>query len=217
MFDCVIMGGLVVDGTGAPPFSADIAIRDGRIVEIGVVTGGARETIDAAGAIVTPGFIDIHTHYDGQFLWDPEARTELLQRRDDGDRGQLRRRLRARPGREPQGSDRHHGGGRGHPRHRAGRRARLVVGKLPRLSRQACRAAVHDGRGDPRHPRAAARVRDGRAGDAARAGNRGRSCRDAAHRREGMAARSAFPPRASWSTGPPPARMCPAPSPRIAS
>lgn len=70
MFDAVIRGGTVVDGTGAAPFSADVAIQNGRIVEVGRVSGAARETIDADGAIVTPGFIDIHTHYDGQFLWD---------------------------------------------------------------------------------------------------------------------------------------------------
>lgn len=72
MFDTVIKGGRIIDGTGAPAFNADIAIQAGRIVEIGAVTGAVRETIDAAGAIVTPGFVDIHTHYDGQFLWDQE-------------------------------------------------------------------------------------------------------------------------------------------------
>jgi N-acyl-D-aspartate/D-glutamate deacylase len=72
MHDVVIKGGLVVDGTGARGALADVAIRDGRIVEVGVVAGPARQVIDAGGAIVTPGFIDIHTHYDGQFLWDDE-------------------------------------------------------------------------------------------------------------------------------------------------
>lgn len=70
MYDTIIRGGSVVDGTGAERFTADIAIRDGVIAEIGKVEGSARKTIDADGAIVTPGFIDIHTHYDGQFLWD---------------------------------------------------------------------------------------------------------------------------------------------------
>lgn len=70
MHDTIIRGGTVIDGTGADPFTADIAIAEGRIVEIGRVSGPARETIDADGALVTPGFVDVHTHYDGQFLWD---------------------------------------------------------------------------------------------------------------------------------------------------
>jgi N-acyl-D-amino-acid deacylase len=70
-FDLVIRGGTVIDGTGAERFTADVAIKDGRIAEVGKIEArGARE-IDAAGALVTPGFIDIHTHYDGQVSWDP--------------------------------------------------------------------------------------------------------------------------------------------------
>lgn len=72
MFDTVIKGGSVIDGTGAAQFTADVAIHDGKIVEIGRISGAARETLEADGAIVTPGFIDIHTHYDGQFLWDDQ-------------------------------------------------------------------------------------------------------------------------------------------------
>jgi N-acyl-D-aspartate/D-glutamate deacylase len=70
MFDTIIRGGLVVDGRGEAPCTADIAILDGRIAEVGRITAPARETINADGAVVTPGFIDIHSHYDGQFLWD---------------------------------------------------------------------------------------------------------------------------------------------------
>jgi N-acyl-D-aspartate/D-glutamate deacylase len=70
MYETIIRGGTVVDGTGAPARTADVAIRDGRIAEVGRVTAPARQVIDADGALVTPGFIDIHTHYDGQFLWD---------------------------------------------------------------------------------------------------------------------------------------------------
>ena len=70
MYDAIIRGGRVVDGTGAEARSADVAIQDGVIAEIGQVTGPARETIAADGAVVTPGFIDIHSHYDGQFIWD---------------------------------------------------------------------------------------------------------------------------------------------------
>jgi N-acyl-D-aspartate/D-glutamate deacylase len=69
-YDVIISAGTVVDGTGAPPRSADVAIVDGRIVEVGAVDGTATRVIDADGAVVTPGFVDIHTHYDGQATWD---------------------------------------------------------------------------------------------------------------------------------------------------
>jgi N-acyl-D-aspartate/D-glutamate deacylase len=70
MHDLIIKNGEVVDGTGAPKFRADVAITNGRIAEVGKVSGTAKRTIDAEGAIVTPGFVDIHTHYDGQVSWD---------------------------------------------------------------------------------------------------------------------------------------------------
>lgn len=69
-YDLLINGGTLVDGTGAPARTADIGIRDGRIVEVGRLTGSAARTIDADGLLVTPGFVDIHTHYDGQVSWD---------------------------------------------------------------------------------------------------------------------------------------------------
>lgn len=67
--DLVIRNGFVVDGTGAPGRDADIAIDDGRITAIGAIPGKGREEIDAAGELVTPGFVDVHTHYDGQVTW----------------------------------------------------------------------------------------------------------------------------------------------------
>ena len=71
--DLVIRGGNVVDGSGAKQFSADIAIDDGRISAVAQDVGrGARE-IDAEGKVVTPGFVDIHTHLDAQIAWDPIA------------------------------------------------------------------------------------------------------------------------------------------------
>lgn len=72
MHDIVIRGGLVVDGTGAAPYRADVAIDGDRIAAIGQPVGAGREEIDASGKIVTPGFVDIHTHYDGQATWDAE-------------------------------------------------------------------------------------------------------------------------------------------------
>lgn len=71
MFDIIIRGGTVIDGTGAAPTVADVAITNGKIVEVGpTVVGEAREVINANGKLVTPGFIDLHTHYDGQVSWD---------------------------------------------------------------------------------------------------------------------------------------------------
>src|SRR5262245_30274440 len=69
-FDLLIRGGTLVDGTGAPAAAGDLAIRDGRIVEMGRVRGSARRTLDASGCAVAPGFVDIHTHYDAQVFWD---------------------------------------------------------------------------------------------------------------------------------------------------
>ncbi len=72
-WDLVVRGGSVVDGTGMRGFTADIAVRDGRIARIGRVTDSAEREIDADGLLVTPGFIDVHTHYDVQLDWDPLA------------------------------------------------------------------------------------------------------------------------------------------------
>lgn len=68
----VIRGGTVVDGTGAPSRTADVAIDDGIVTEVGRVDGSGATEIDADGAIVTPGWVDVHSHYDGQVTWDPE-------------------------------------------------------------------------------------------------------------------------------------------------
>jgi N-acyl-D-aspartate/D-glutamate deacylase len=69
MFDLIIRGGRIVDGSGGPSRNGDVAVRDGLIVEVGGVSGPARREIDADGLLVTPGFVDLHTHYDGQIIW----------------------------------------------------------------------------------------------------------------------------------------------------
>src|SRR5262245_13654932 len=71
MHDLVIRGGTVVDGSGAPARRADVAIDGQRIVAVGTDVGAGRREIDARGMLVTPGWVDIHTHYDGQVTWDP--------------------------------------------------------------------------------------------------------------------------------------------------
>ena len=76
-FDLKITGGLVYDGSGGDAVRADVAVKDGIIVEVGESSGSAAHVIDADGAIVTPGFIDLHTHYDGQVSWDEEMRPSV--------------------------------------------------------------------------------------------------------------------------------------------
>jgi N-acyl-D-amino-acid deacylase len=70
-YDIVIKNGTVIDGSGNPGYRADLAISHGKVAEIGKVNDGAAKTIDASDLIVSPGFIDPHTHYDGQICWDP--------------------------------------------------------------------------------------------------------------------------------------------------
>ncbi|MCZ8170764.1 MAG: D-aminoacylase [Brevundimonas sp.] len=71
-YDLIIRGGTIVDGTGAPRFTGDIAVKDGLIAAVGSIKGDAADEIDAAGKIVAPGWVDVHTHYDGQATWDQE-------------------------------------------------------------------------------------------------------------------------------------------------
>ena len=75
-YDLLFRGGRVVDGSGLPSYLADVAIENGKIVEIGRVSGGAARTVDVHGLVVAPGFIDHHTHLDAQLLWDPYGTCE---------------------------------------------------------------------------------------------------------------------------------------------
>ena len=71
MHDIVIRGGTIIDGSGKPAFSGDVAIENGKIAAVGGKPGPAKRDIDASGLMVTPGWVDVHTHYDGQAMWDP--------------------------------------------------------------------------------------------------------------------------------------------------
>ena len=71
MHDIVFRGGRIIDGTGKAAFTGDVAIAEGRIAAVGGKQGPAKRDIDADGLLVTPGWVDAHTHYDGQAMWDP--------------------------------------------------------------------------------------------------------------------------------------------------
>ncbi len=80
MLDLVVKNGKIVDGSGLPGFFSDLGIKDGLVVKIGKVTEEASEVIDATGKIVSPGFIDPHTHFDAQLLWDGYAKPAIENR-----------------------------------------------------------------------------------------------------------------------------------------
>ncbi len=71
LYDVVIRNGKIIDGSGTKPFIGDIAINEGTISLIGEIKGSGNKEIDAKGNLVTPGWVDVHTHYDGQVCWDP--------------------------------------------------------------------------------------------------------------------------------------------------
>ncbi len=133
MHDIVIRGGTIVDGTGNASFTGDVAIADGRIAAVGGKQGPARRDIDAGGLLVTPGWVDVHTHYDGQAMWDPLLGAVVLAWRHHGDVWQLRRRFRAGEERAPRRADGSDGRRRGNSQSGSGRRPDLGVGNFPAI------------------------------------------------------------------------------------
>ena len=188
MHDLLIRNGRIVDGTGRAAYESDLTIDGGRITAIERIGARRRRVIDANGAIVTPGFVDIHTHYDGQATWDDTSRTVGESRRHHRHRRQLRRRLRAGAARRTSRTRRTDGRCRRHSRHRALRRHRVELGDLPAVSRPARSQALVDGRRHPRAARCGARLCDGRARRAERSLHRRRHAQMAAITREAIAA-----------------------------
>jgi len=78
-FDLVVKNGMIVDGSGLPRYRGDVGVKDGKIVEVGRVSGAAKETLDAEGRVVAPGFVDGHTHMDAQIFWDPIGTSSCYQ------------------------------------------------------------------------------------------------------------------------------------------
>ena len=90
MHDLIVQGGTIVDGTGQPSFTGDVAVTGGKISGVGSDLGRAKRTLKADGLIVAPGWVDVHTHYDGQVSWDPLLSSISVAWSVDDRDGQLR-------------------------------------------------------------------------------------------------------------------------------
>ena len=109
MHDLVVRNARIIDGSGSPEFAGDLAVSDGVVTDVGNVDGLSHQEIDADGQLVLPGWVDIHTHYDGQATWDPEMTPSSwwVRAGSSGERRLL---------------DQSYGGRRGHSGHCFGRR-----------------------------------------------------------------------------------------------
>ena len=164
-YDLVIRGGTVVDGTGGPARRADVGIAGDRIVEVGECAGEAAESFDATGKLVTPGFVDIHTHLDAQLAWDPVGTVSCWHGVTTAVMGNCGVTFAPCKPADRRAAGRDDGVGRGHPRRRHPDRPAVGLGELSRVPRQLRpHAQGHQRR---RHGRAllGAHRGDGRAGD----------------------------------------------------
>ena len=169
--DLVIRSGRVVDGSGSPARTADVAIDGGVITEVGAVDGTGRREIDADGALVTPGFVDIHTHYDGQATWDDQLAPSSWHGVTTAVMGNCGVGFAPGPPGRPRPPHRADGGRRGHPRRRPPRGPVVGVAVVPRVPRRPRRQAPRPRPRRPGAPRGDAPPRDGRARRQPRAGD----------------------------------------------
>ena len=170
--DLVIRGGTIADGLGGELFEADVAITDGRITEVGQVSGKGKEEIDARGKLVTPGFVDVHTHYDGQVTWSQDITPSSQNGVTTAIMGNCGVGFApCQPGRSS-APDPVDGRRRGYSRAGAERRHSLGLGKLSGLHGLAVAAPFRHGYRRATAARGAARLCDGRARRAPRSGHR---------------------------------------------
>ena len=160
MHDLVIAGGSVVDGSGAPARHADVAVANGRIVDVGEDIGSAHRTIDADGLLVTPGWVDMHTHYDAQVTWDPHLTPSGWHGVTTVVMGNCGVGFGPSGARSSRLADRSDGGCGRHPRCRAARGNFMGMGDVPRIPRRSRPSVMGSRRRNPTAPRSASGLRD---------------------------------------------------------
>ncbi len=159
MHDLIIRGGTIADGSGQPTRTGDVAIDGSIVTAVGEVDGPARRVIDADGLLVTPGWVDIHTHYDGQATWDPEVSPSGWHGVTTVVMGNCGVGFAPARGLRPRLAHPADGGRGGHPGHGAGRGHELELGDLRRVSRRGGAHRPRARRGVARPARRPARLR----------------------------------------------------------